>query len=85
MGRYQRRASQSALYFVLAHETVHGYLAEPLAPYDQRKPAYGCSELHAASKASPSPDNSVRAFYCARTVWKVSPEQKLINAPQEQP
>lgn len=74
-----------ALYFVLAHETVHIYLAGPAQHWENRKPIYGCSALHAASKASPSPDNSARAYYCARTVWKVFPEQKLINVPQMTP
>lgn len=75
-----------ALYFVLAHETVHVYLAEP-SPSPEQRPrfSYGCKALHAASKAHPSPDNSAQALYCARTVWKVYPEQKLINVPQENP
>lgn len=34
-----------ALYFVLAHETVHVYLVDPPPPYENRKPIYGCDKL----------------------------------------
>ncbi|QKD46268.1 hypothetical protein HF896_06355 [Alicycliphilus denitrificans] len=75
----------SDLYFVLAHETVHVYLVDPPPPYENRKPIYGCDKLKKIGKAEPTPDNRARAFNCADKVWKVYPEQKLINVPQEQP
>ena len=74
-----------ALYFVLAHEAVHVYLVDPPPSYENRKPIYGCDKLKKIGRAEPTPDNRARAFNCADKVWKVYPEQKLINVPQEQP
>jgi len=74
-----------ALYFVLAHETVHVYLVGPPQPWENRKPIYGCDKLKKIGKAEPTPDNRARAYNCADKVWKVYPEQKLINVPLEQP
>lgn len=74
-----------ALYFVLAHETVHIYLVGPPPPLDKPNRLYGCAKAHKTGLASPTPDNRARAYNCFLKVWKVYPEQKLINAPQEQP
>ena len=75
------------LYFVLAHDEPHIYVAVPPSKWPPKpNPKLGavCKEKSARAKSNPTPDNRVGTYYCGRVVWKVYPEQKQINLVPEQ-
>lgn len=76
------------LYFVLAHDEPHVYVAAPTAGWTSKpnpKLEAVCKEKFTQAKLFPTPDNRVSSYYCGRVVWKVYPEQKQINFDSEEP